>query len=53
MLAFPRGNNVDSLSLFLEVYNHQALPASWHRSAHFTLTLRNQRFPERSQSRGI
>lgn len=38
---FPRGNNADFLSLYLDVLNPQELPYQWSRYASFKLMLRS------------
>ena len=42
MLLFPKGNNVDYLSLYLDVADAQCLPNGWTRLAHFGLSIVNQ-----------
>ncbi|KAJ7528132.1 hypothetical protein O6H91_16G085500 [Diphasiastrum complanatum] len=42
ILVFPKGNNVDSLSLYLDVADSASLPYGWSRYAHFNLAVINQ-----------
>eukprot|EP00897_Mesotaenium_endlicherianum_P006819 jgi/Mesen1/6165/ME000317S05299 len=42
VLIFPRGNNVDFLSIYLDVPETNQLPVGWTRYAHFTLSIVNQ-----------
>ncbi|CAM8973806.1 unnamed protein product [Rhodiola kirilowii] len=42
VLIFPKGNNVDHLSLYLDVADSAALPYGWSRHAHFSLSVVNQ-----------
>ncbi|KAE8711065.1 Ubiquitin carboxyl-terminal hydrolase 12 [Hibiscus syriacus] len=42
ILIFPRGMNVDHLSVYLDVADSESLPYGWSRYAHFTLTVKNQ-----------
>ncbi|XP_074282078.1 ubiquitin C-terminal hydrolase 12 isoform X1 [Silene latifolia] len=42
ILIFPKGNNVDYLSMYLDVADSQALPYGWSRYAAFSLTVVNQ-----------
>ena len=42
MLIFPKGNNVDHLSMYLDVADSGNLPYGWSRSAHFSLAIVNQ-----------
>jgi ubiquitin carboxyl-terminal hydrolase 7 len=42
ILIFPRGNSVDSLSIYLDVFDAQSLPPGWSRAAYFSLLVVNQ-----------
>ncbi|KAL3731878.1 hypothetical protein ACJRO7_028700 [Eucalyptus globulus] len=42
ILIFPKGNNVDHLSIYLDVADSAALPYGWSRYAQFSLTVINQ-----------
>ena len=42
VLIFPKGNNVDHLSMYLDVADSGNLPYGWSRSAHFSLAIVNQ-----------
>lgn len=42
LLLFPKGNNVDYISLYLDVPEHQNFPIGWTRFAHFNLAIMNQ-----------
>jgi ubiquitin carboxyl-terminal hydrolase 7 len=42
ILIFPRGNNVDHLSMYLDVADSSTLPYGWSRYAHFSLAVVNQ-----------
>ncbi|KAF9676494.1 hypothetical protein SADUNF_Sadunf08G0007800 [Salix dunnii] len=42
ILIFPKGNNVDHLSMYLDVADSAALPYGWSRFAQFSLTVINQ-----------
>ncbi|WOL20666.1 ubiquitin carboxyl-terminal hydrolase 12 isoform X9 [Canna indica] len=42
VLIFPKGNNVDSLSMYLDVADSTNLPYGWSRYAQFSLAVRNQ-----------
>ncbi|KAJ4832037.1 hypothetical protein Tsubulata_017764 [Turnera subulata] len=42
ILIFPKGNNVDCLSMYLDVADSATLPENWSRHAKFTLVLVNQ-----------
>ncbi|KAK9699295.1 hypothetical protein RND81_08G165600 [Saponaria officinalis] len=42
ILIFPKGNNVDYLSMYLDVADSQTLPYGWSRYAAFSLTVVNQ-----------
>mmetsp|Transcript_31351 Transcript_31351/g.95869 ORF Transcript_31351/g.95869 Transcript_31351/m.95869 type:complete len:1166 (-) Transcript_31351:845-4342(-) len=43
ILLFPGGNNVQQLSVYLDVADSATLPQGWTRHAHFTLTVHNQK----------
>ncbi|PIN20931.1 Ubiquitin carboxyl-terminal hydrolase [Handroanthus impetiginosus] len=42
ILIFPRGNNADYLSIYLDVADSAILPYGWSRCAHFSLAVVNQ-----------
>ncbi|MCO5571925.1 hypothetical protein L7F22_025676 [Adiantum nelumboides] len=42
VLLFPKGNNVDYLSIYLDVADAPTLPYGWTRFAHFSLAIVNQ-----------
>ncbi|KAG5237924.1 NtN2 family protein [Salix suchowensis] len=42
ILVFPKGNNVDHLSMYLDVADSTNLPYGWSRYAQFSLTVINQ-----------
>ncbi|XP_071734690.1 ubiquitin C-terminal hydrolase 12-like isoform X2 [Rutidosis leptorrhynchoides] len=42
VLIFPKGNNVDHLSMYLDVADSSALPYGWSRYAQFSLAVANQ-----------
>ncbi|XP_059435345.1 ubiquitin C-terminal hydrolase 12-like isoform X1 [Corylus avellana] len=42
ILIFPKGNNVDHLSMYLDVADSTALPYGWSRYAQFSLSVINQ-----------
>ncbi|KAI9090635.1 hypothetical protein K1719_028488 [Acacia pycnantha] len=42
ILMFPKGNNGDYLSLYLDAADAQSLPAGWSRFARFSLAVINQ-----------
>ncbi|XP_059665781.1 ubiquitin C-terminal hydrolase 12-like isoform X1 [Cornus florida] len=42
VLIFPKGNNVDHLSMYLDVADSAALPYGWSRYAQFSLSVVNQ-----------
>lgn len=42
MLIFPKGNNVDHLSMYLDVADAASLPYGWGRYAQFSLGVVNQ-----------
>ncbi|XP_024396662.1 ubiquitin C-terminal hydrolase 13 [Physcomitrium patens] len=48
VLLFPRGNNVDQLSIYLDVADSNQLPSGWTRFAHFNLAVLNQYEPKMS-----
>ena len=45
ILLFPGGNNVQQLSVYLDVADSATLPQGWSRRAHFSLTVHNQKDP--------
>ncbi|XP_021625341.1 ubiquitin C-terminal hydrolase 12 isoform X4 [Manihot esculenta] len=42
ILIFPKGNNVDHLSIYLDVADSATLPYGWSRFAQFSLSVANQ-----------
>ncbi|XP_077245222.1 ubiquitin C-terminal hydrolase 12-like isoform X3 [Tasmannia lanceolata] len=42
VLIFPKGNNVDHLSMYLDVADSSSLPYGWSRYAQFSLAVVNQ-----------
>ncbi|XP_075665142.1 ubiquitin C-terminal hydrolase 12-like [Castanea sativa] len=42
ILVFPKGNNVDHLSMYLDVTDSSTLPYGWSRYAQFSLAVVNQ-----------
>ncbi|XP_020574244.1 ubiquitin carboxyl-terminal hydrolase 12-like [Phalaenopsis equestris] len=42
ILIFPKGNNVDHLSMYLDVADSATLPYGWSRYAQFSLAVTNQ-----------
>uniref|UniRef100_A0A0D6QUA6 ubiquitinyl hydrolase 1 n=1 Tax=Araucaria cunninghamii TaxID=56994 RepID=A0A0D6QUA6_ARACU len=46
ILVFPKGNNVDQLSMYLDVADSSILPYGWSRYAHFSLAIVNQIHPK-------
>ncbi|XP_039058437.1 ubiquitin carboxyl-terminal hydrolase 12-like isoform X2 [Hibiscus syriacus] len=42
ILIFPKGNNVDHLSMYLDVADSSSLPYGWSRYAQFSLAVVNQ-----------
>ncbi|KAH9699312.1 ubiquitin carboxyl-terminal hydrolase 12 [Citrus sinensis] len=42
VLIFPKGNNVDHLSMYLDVADSSSLPYGWSRYAQFSLAVINQ-----------
>ncbi|KAJ6796532.1 ubiquitin carboxyl-terminal hydrolase 12-like [Iris pallida] len=42
VLIFPKGNNVDHLSMYLDVVDSGSLPYGWSRYAQFSLSVVNQ-----------
>ena len=52
ILLFPGGNNVQQLSVYLDVADSATLPQGWSRQAHFTLTVQNQKDHTKSVVKG-
>lgn len=52
VLLFPKGNNVDHLSVYLDVADSAQLPYGWSRFAHFTLAVVNQYDPKLTVKKG-
>ena len=53
ILVFPKGNNVDHLSMYLDVADSTALPYGWSRYAQFSLAVVNQVHSKYSMRKGI
>jgi hypothetical protein len=53
ILIFPKGNNVDHLSMYLDVADSATLPYGWSRYAQFSLTVINQLHQKYSIRKGI
>jgi hypothetical protein len=53
ILVFPKGNNVDHLSMYLDVADSTNLPYGWSRYAQFSLTVINQLHQKYSIRKGI
>lgn len=52
VLIFPKGNNVDCLSMYLDVADSSTLPYGWNRYAQFSLAVVNQINPKYSVKKG-
>lgn len=52
VLIFPKGNNVDQLSMYLDVADSQSLPYGWSRYAQFSLAVVNQAFNKYTVRKG-
>ncbi|EPS72157.1 hypothetical protein M569_02601, partial [Genlisea aurea] len=46
VLIFPKGNNVEYLSMYLDVADSSTLPYGWSRYAQFSLAVVNQLSPK-------
>ena len=53
ILIFPKGNNVDYLSMYLDVADSTTLPYGWSRYAQFSLAVANQIHNKYSIRKGI
>lgn len=53
ILVFPKGNNVDHLSMYLDVADSTNLPYGWSRYAQFSLSVINQIHYKYSIRKGI
>lgn len=53
ILIFPKGNNVDHLSMYLDVADSNTLPYGWSRYAQFSLAVVNQIHNKYSMRKGI
>lgn len=53
VLLFPKGNNVDHLSVYLDVADSVQLPYGWSRFAHFNLAVVNQYDPKSTVKKGL
>ncbi len=51
ILMFPKGNNSDHLSLYLDVADSSGMPPNWSISADFSLCLVNQKDPSQNNFR--
>lgn len=52
VLIFPKGNNVDHLSMYLDVADSATLPYGWSRYAQFSLAVVNQINPKYTIRKG-
>ena len=55
ILIFPRGNREvtnSTISLYLNVADNENAPMGWSRTAKFTLSVVDQRDPDKSASKG-
>ena len=52
ILIFPKGNNVDYLSMYLDVADSTSLPYGWSRYAQFSLAVVNQIYNKYSVRKG-
>lgn len=52
VLVFPTGNNVNHLSMYLDVADAKSLPTGWSRSAQFSLAVINQLDSKHSVRKG-
>lgn len=53
VLIFPKGNNVDHLSMYLDVADSSTLPYGWSRYAQFSLAVVNQIHSKYTIKKGI
>jgi NADH:ubiquinone oxidoreductase subunit len=53
VLIFPKGNNVENLSMYLDVADSGNLPYGWSRYAHFSLAIVNQIHQKFTTRKGI
>ncbi|XP_010427736.1 PREDICTED: MATH domain and coiled-coil domain-containing protein At3g58270-like [Camelina sativa] len=53
LLAFPKGNGVKYLSLYLDVAGAEFLPDGWRRHADFKLSVVNQLSEDLFQTKGL
>jgi hypothetical protein len=53
VLIFPKGNNVDHFSMYLDVADSGSLPYGWSRYAQFNLAVVNQIHPKYTIRKGI
>ncbi|RWW17046.1 hypothetical protein GW17_00019040 [Ensete ventricosum] len=53
VLIFPKGNNVDHLSIYLDVADSATLPYGWSRYAQFSLAVVNQIHGKYTVRKGI
>ncbi|PKI42937.1 hypothetical protein CRG98_036735 [Punica granatum] len=52
LLVFPKGNNVDYVSIYLDVPDASTLPSGWRREAQFSLIMVNQNHQSSSTRKG-
>jgi hypothetical protein len=52
VLIFPKGNNVDQFSMYLDVADSASLPYGWSRFAQFSLAVVNQIHPKLTVRKG-
>lgn len=53
VLIFPKGNNVECLSMYLDVADSATLPYGWSRYAQFSLAVVNQINSKYTVKKGI
>ncbi|KAF9607610.1 hypothetical protein IFM89_037538 [Coptis chinensis] len=53
LLIYPKGNNVDYLSMYLEVAHAPDSPCGWSRSAQFNLSVVNQVYSKYTVQNGL
>ena len=56
ILIFPRGNREvsgNTISLYLNVADNETAPMGWSRTAKFTLSIVDQKEPEKSAAKGM
>lgn len=53
IIIFPKGNNTEHLSIYLDVADSEMLPSGWSRNARFKLILVDQNNYGTSRIRGM